>query len=329
MLLRILKPGLLSTIQDLGRMQHLAEAVPVSGAMDQVSCRVANIVLGNPENSAVIEFTYHGAELYAETDLLIAFSGDGAVLSVAGEELPSDRPLFLPANTHFSLIPGIGCRSYLAVAGGWNVPVILGSASTYLMASFGGLDGRTLKENDVITSSEVLGTLSKRILDNFISTEVNYPHWAASRAAFLPSLKKVVRVIPGREFTWFGAESLLAFLSDSFRVNVRSDRMAFQLEGPLIIRSKQQELISTAVAPGTIQVTGDGKLMLLMADSQTTGGYPRIAQVAAVDLPICAQLKPGDDIFFEDISRKEAEKLYLKQEQNFRELKATIANKFG
>ncbi|WP_207421051.1 biotin-dependent carboxyltransferase family protein [Desertivirga brevis] len=329
MQLKILKPGLLSTIQDLGRLQHLAEAVPVSGAMDQLSCRIANIVLGNDENAPVIEFTYHGAELYAETDLLISFSGEGAVLHAEGINLPSDRPIFLPATTRFSLAPGQGCRSYLAVIGGWNVPTVLGSASTYLTAEFGGLHGRNLKENDLIVSSELFTPINRNILNRYIADKINYLNWSASKNSFLPTWRKAVRVIPGKEFTWFSAESLLGFLSEPFTVNVRSDRMAYQLEGSPITRNKPEELISTAVAPGTIQVTGDGKLMLLMADCQTTGGYPRIAQVASVDLAICAQLKPGDEVFFEDISRKEAEKLYLKQEQNFKELKASIANKFA
>lgn len=328
MQLKILKPGLLSTIQDLGRLQHLAEAVPVSGAMDQLSCRIANIVLGNHENAPVIEFTYHGAELYAESDLLISFSGEGAVLYAEGITLPNDRPIFIPSGTSFSLSAAEGCRSYLAVSGGWNVPEVLGSASTYLTAGFGGLNGRALKVNDLISSSEFLTPLSRKILNRYVDADISFFPWSASKISFLPKWRKAVRVIPGREFTWFSAESLLAFLSEPFLVQARSDRMGYQLEGPSITRSKTEELISTAVAPGTIQVTGDGKLMLLMADCQTTGGYPRIAQVAAVDLAICAQLKPGDEVFFEDISRKEAEKLYLKQEQNFKELKATIANKF-
>lgn len=136
--------------------------------------------------------------------------------------------------------------------------------------------------------------------------------------------QKTVRAIPGREFTAFSAESLLAFLSEPFKVGLRSNRMAYQLEGEPIIRNKAEELISTAVTAGTIQVTGDGKLMLLMADCQTTGGYPRIAQVATADLPVCAQLKPGDELFFEEISRKDAEKLLLHQEKLLLELKASI-----
>jgi len=329
MQLRVIKPGLLTTIQDLGRMAYLADAVPVSGVMDQLSARIANIVLGNPENAPVIEFTYHGTTLYAETDLLIAFAGEGAILDVEGESLPSNRPLFIPATTTFALRAASGCRSYLAVSGGWNVPEVLGSASTFLTAGFGGIEGRTLQENDLLHSNQNLSPLAINIYNYYKGTKLNYPKWGAFKESFLPKWKKVVRVIPGREFTWFNAESLLAFLAEPFTVNIRSNRMAYQLEGPLIKRSKQQELISTAVAPGTIQVTGDGKLMLLMADCQTTGGYPRIGQVAAADLPICAQLKPGDKIYFEEISRKDAEKLYLQQEKNFIELKASIANKFA
>jgi antagonist of KipI len=325
MRIRIVKPGILSTIQSLGRESFLAEAVPRSGAVDTLSCRIANIVLGNPENSAVIEFTYHGAVLYAETDLLIAFCGEGAVLLAGSELIPSNRPVFIPASTTFSLEKSTGCRSYLAISGGFAIDDTLGSKSTFLGAGFGGLEGRTLKEDDLLKNDETATPKALKLYQLLKSDNIAFPKWGVQKNTMLPTfLQKTVHVIPGREFTTFSAESLLAFLSEPFKVGLRSNRMAYQLEGKTVKRNKSEELISTAVTAGTIQVSGDGKLMLLMADCQTTGGYPRIAQVAAADLPVCAQLKPGDEIFFEEISRKDAERLLLQQEQLLRELKATI-----
>ncbi|WP_256010489.1 biotin-dependent carboxyltransferase family protein [Desertivirga xinjiangensis] len=329
MQIKILKPGLLSTIQDLGRTQFLADAVPVSGAMDVLSARLANLVLGNTENAAVIEFTYHGAEFLAETDLLIALSGEGSILYTEDQELPADRPIFIPSGTRLFLKKNDGSFSYLAVAGGWKVPEVLGSKSTYLQGGFGGFEGRRLREKDVLKNTDSLSAESNAILKSLKgSASVSFPPWKAAKNDFLPLERKTIRVIPGREFTWFTADTLLDLLSKTFTVSPRCNRMAYELEGPPIIRLNTQELLSTVVTSGTIQATGDGKLMMLMADSQVTGGYPRILQVIAVDLPLCAQLKPRDEIYFEILGRKQAEKLYIEQELNIRQLAATIRTKY-
>lgn len=329
MQLIIEKPGLLSTIQDSGRMYHLSQAVPVSGAMDALSMRVANKAVGNPDNTAVIEFTYGGAELLAETNLLIALAGEGASLYTDALELPSNKPLFIPAGTALRLAgKRTGSRSYLAVAGGWDVPEILQSKSTYLMAGFGGFKGRRLMSKDVLKSSTDVSAVTTRILAGLEGPRVNYPAWSIASDLLLPRNKKTIRVIPGREFGWFREESQHDFFSKPYCLSSNSNRMGYYLEGPLIARSVQDELLSTAVAAGTIQVTGNGTPILLMADAQTTGGYPRIAQVAAADLPLCAQLKPGDKIQFQEISISEAETLYFEQERQLRELTGAIHFKY-
>src|SRR5450432_2793296 len=152
MKITITKAGLLSTIQDLGRPHYLSQAVPLSGAMDSLSAQIANKAVGNEENCALIEFTQSGAAFYTESDILVALSGDGAWLNTGKQRLPSDRPVFIPADTNVYLENNsLGGLSYLAVAGGWDVPEILGSRSTYLTAKIGGLDGRSLAENDQLT----------------------------------------------------------------------------------------------------------------------------------------------------------------------------------
>jgi antagonist of KipI len=327
--IRIIKPGLLSTIQDMGRGSYLSQAVPVSGAMDSLSARIANKAVGNTDNEAVIEFTYADAEFIAETDLLIACAGDGAILKVDDQKLPPDRPIYIPAGTIIKLtnMP-TGCRTYLTVAGGWNVPDILGSKSTYLTAGFGGLEGRALKVGDQLNSVNQLSNITQKIIDKLKVDHINYTQWSIPRQLLLPADRKSIRVVAANELDWFDKQSIADFFSTPYIIDQRSNRMGYHLEGICIDRLKNDELLSTAVAPGTIQVTGNGSMVLLMADCQTTGGYPRIAQVAAVDLPLCAQLKPGDAIYFKEINRDEAEMLYLERERDLQRLTTAVQYKF-
>lgn len=325
----ILKPGILSTIQDLGRMDYLDQAIPISGAIDQLSARIANKAVGNSDEDAVIEFTYAAAEFKAETEILIAYAGDGATLSANGEKLPTERPIFVPAETVIKLINNPeGARTYLSIAGGWNVPEILGSRSTYLTADLGGYGGRPLKIGDHLKNFKNLSEASTIIIDKLRGNKIKYLSWNIAKALLLPKNRKTIRVVPAREFNWFNGQSIIGFLSDSFSIGLNSNRMGYHLKGNKINRIKKDELLSTAVVPGTIQVTGSGNLVLLMADCQTTGGYPRIAQVASVDLPLCAQLKPGDSIRFSEISKEEAEFLYIEREKELTKLNFAINSRF-
>ncbi|PPL00192.1 biotin-dependent carboxyltransferase family protein [Parapedobacter indicus] len=321
MQIRIDKAGMLSTVQDLGRPGYLSQGVPVSGAMDRLSARIANQALGNDMHAAVIEFAYGGAVFRAERDLLIAYSGEGALLEADSRHLPSDRPIFVPKGTEIRLMDtSKGCHTYLAIAGGWDVPEVLESRSTYLPAGIGGVQGRALCKGDVLKAADTPSARTRQLFNRLISDAINYPNWGIARWLLLPADRRVVRIVPAQEFTWFEGQSVVDFLSAPFRITPQSNRMGYRLEGPPMRSRTKRELLSTAVVPGTVQVTGDGKLILLMADSQTTGGYPRIAQIAAVDMPLCAQFKPGDEIFFREISRNDAEKLYLHQEERLKKL---------
>jgi antagonist of KipI len=329
MQIKIVKPGMLSTIQDMGRNLYLSQAVPVSGAMDMLSARIANMALGNDDNDAVLEFTYANAGFTAETNVLIAYSGDGAVLIVGENILPANKPIFIPQGTLVTLAHNpMGSRTYVAVSGGWDVPEVLGSRSTYITAGIGGLQGRRLKASDVLIANTEHTPLAKKLWDSLQSDTINYSDWSIPKDHLLPANRKQIRVVPANEFTWFSGLSILDFLSKPYTLNQASNRMGYQLDGGEIKRLKKQELLSTAVVPGTIQVTNNGKLILLMADCQTTGGYPRIAQVAAVDMPLCAQLKPGDAIQFTEISRVEAEMLYIERDQQLKRLSKAVQNRF-
>ncbi|WP_293783395.1 biotin-dependent carboxyltransferase family protein [uncultured Pedobacter sp.] len=317
MKISIIKPGLLSTVQDMGRYRFLSQAVPVSGAMDELAHRLANKAVGNDDHCATIEFTYADAAFKAETPVLISYSGDGAFLVYNDELIPAEKPLFFSAGSVIKLVNNPnGVRTYLAIAGGWQVPDVMESKSTYLTAGFGGFNGRTLQKGDVLVSGADINQLSNKILNQLIGRSLTYPNWSILRDSLLPEKRKKIRVVPANEIGWFDAASILSFLTHSYTIGLRSNRMGYQLTGKPLVRKVKQELLSTAVSPGTIQVTGSGDLVILMADCQTTGGYPRIGHVAAVDLPLCAQLKPGDSIQFSEISRDEAEELYLEREHD-------------
>ncbi len=328
MQISVIKPGILSTVQDLGRYNYLSQAVPVSGAMDTLSARIANIAIGNHENAAVIEFTYADAVFKAETDILIAYAGDGAIFQADHQNILSERPVFIPAGTIISLIKNPkGSRTYLAVPDGWDVSEILGSRSTYLTAYFGGFKGRQLQAGDILSNRNQSTETAKNILNKLQGDSINYPKWSIARQLFLPD-KRSIRVVPAKEFVWFDGRSIVDFLSLPYQLSLRSNRMGYHLEGAVINPLVKKQLLSTAVTPGTIQVTGSGSIIILMADCQTTGGYPRIAQVAAVDLPLCGQLSPGDTVYFKEISRQEAEILYFEREQQLQKLTAAVRYKF-
>jgi len=329
MRISIVKAGLLTSVQDMGRYRYLSQAVPVSGAMDQLAHRLANKAVGNEDDRATIEFTYADASFKAETDLLLAYSGDGAFLVYNDQVMPAEKPLFFRSGSVIKLINNpVGVRICLAVAGGWEVPEVMESKSTFLAGAFGGYEGRMLQKGDVLSNNVGLGKLSQEILNQLINRGLSYPNWRISRESLIPENRHSIRVVLANEINWFDATSIIAFLTNTYSIDRRSNRMGYHLNGKALVRKVKKELISTAVTPGIIQVTGSGDLVILMADCQTTGGYPRIAHVAAVDLPLCAQLKPGDEIRFSEISRDEAAELYLEREHDLSLITTAISLKY-
>ncbi|MGM9479347.1 biotin-dependent carboxyltransferase family protein [Pedobacter sp. GSP4] len=325
----IFKAGLLTTVQDLGRFNYRSDGVPLSGAMDLFSARLANIALNNADDLATIEFTYAAAEFIADTDILIAYAGDGATLVTNEIKLPQHRPIFLPKGSIVKLQNNNnGARTYLAVAGGWDIPNVLGSRSTYLTAGFGGYNGRALQTKDQLSNIEKHVDNTLQIYNQLKGDKVNFTKWGISTRMLSTSNRKTIRIIMGRESAWFDQKSITNLLSTPYKTGIDSNRMGINLEGQIMERNKKEELLSTAVIPGTIQVTGSGKMVLLMADCQTTGGYPRIAQVATVDLTLCAQLKPGDMIQFIEISQQASEKLYIERELEINAIKIAVNTRF-
>ena len=308
--IQIIKPGMLSTIQDLGRIGYRDIGLPVAGAMDKVAASTANLLLGNPPGSPVIEIAMGEFEFIATSSLLMACCGAGVTMTVAGVSQPLWKTLFVPAGTLVTLnYDATGTYAYLSVAGGWDAPESLGSYSTYLPAGI----GQPLQRLQLLHSAKKYSAVTKSILQRLSMDSVSGFSWGVYPSTLAEYQSRVIRLIKGNEYDWFDEASLQVLTNECFVVDADSARMAVLLNGPVMSKREEKELLSTAVDMGTIQVNHAGRLMMLMADCQTTGGYPRIAQVGAADLPVCAQLKPGDEIRFTFITPGEAEALLLEQ----------------
>lgn len=318
-MLKIIKGGLQTTVQDLGRCGFQKYGVIASGAMDPFAHRMANLLVGNAENDATLEIAMVGPAIEFQENAFIAFCGGDLSPELDGIPLKMWRTIAVKKGSTLKFgAPQNGCRTYLAIAGGISVPPIMNSRSTYLRAGIGGFDGRALKAGDELKTEFITAELSAA-LSKAADKEVDW-QIPASRYYTEP----IVRLIQGRQFDLFDEDSKKRIFTEPFSVSSNSDRMGYRLEGPSLSLAEPEELISEAVAFGSIQVPSDGNPIVLLADRQTTGGYPKIGQVASVDLPLIAQLKPGDRIRFKEISLEEAQKVYLEQEQQIRQLKIGI-----
>ena len=315
------KPGLLSTIQDLGRHGYKRYGIITSGAMDQIAHRLANMLVLNPEDCETIEITMTGPVIRFQEDAVISITGAHLSPAINGHTVKMHRPLFVREGDVLSFGRAVyGIRSYLAVHGGFSIEQVMDSGSTYLKAGIGGYKGRALKKGDRLSLKKKISAQkwNKRFK---WSTEAFYRAQCGSG--------ETVRVIPGLQYDAFTEESHRLFVEKEFLVTPESDRMGYRLEGERLSLKEQTELISEGVSFGTIQVPADGQPIILMADSQTLGGYAKIAQVASVDYSMIAQAKPGDRLNFKMISLKEAQRLLLEQEQKLRILKRGIRLKLS
>lgn len=298
----VVQPGLFTTVQDLGRRGHRAAGVPLSGAADNVSLRLANLLVGNPEDAAVIECTLLGPTLRFDRETIVALVG------AAFPGLPMNQPVWVAAGTEVVLGHAtLGCRGFLAVAGGIDVPPVLGSRSTLVAAGFGGHAGRPLKAGDRLTVGEAHGR-GRQI---------------EALPASLATVRRpcVLRVIPGEQAAVAGD----AIWSQSFRASSRSDRMGLRLDGePLPCARHDSSMRSVAVFPGTVQLPPDGRPIVLLADAQTIGGYSVVGQVVEADLPLAAQLRPGEELRLQQVTIEEAWDALWEREAAFASLGAAI-----
>ena len=314
----ILRPGFLTTVQDLGRPGFRQSGVTSGGAVDSHALRVANLLVGNNESDAGLEITLWGLRIRFSDDRCIAWCGGAFEVTANGEFVPAGRACVLRAGDELSFGGAVpGCRAWLAVSGGIDVPFVLGSRSTDLRGGFGGLGGRALREGDVLSLGEHSAGARELIvrLHNSLSADWGAPsEWALP----VPLIgEHILRVVRGSDWTRVSAAALENFLGKPFTVSPDSDRMGARLHGPdLELTDKDLDLISEAVTPGTIQIPQGGQPILLLADCQTIGGYPKLAHVITVDLPLAAQLRPGDRVRFNEVPLAEAHRRLIQRDED-------------
>ena len=299
--LHVIRPGLLTTIQDVGRWGYQASGVPVAGPMDDFSHRLANLLVGNARDAATLEVTLIGPELEFGVSSVVAVSGADFEVTCNGQPIPMNTSTAIPRGGRLTFgRRAAGARAYLAVRGGVQTIPLLGSRATHLVSAMGGVKGRALVSGDRLPIAE--------------STGAGSPRRAIGLA--LPNAGRArLRIVPGPQVEWFQQQASATLVGVSFRVSPRSNRMGYRLEGPPLLRQRHEEPISEPLAFGAIQVPAAGEPILLMADRQTAGGYPKIAGVIAADLPLAGQLAPGDFIEFSWCSRQEATAALIARER--------------
>ena len=325
----IIKPGSHTTIQDLGRWKYQSQGVPVSGAMDEDSLINANILLGNDRNESCLEISSGNVELKFTMQAIVALCGKGIKASINALPIPLNKPIQIKADTVLKFqSTGNGNWIYVSVQGGFDIPKIINSSSTYLPSAFGGWEGRRLKAGDILNLNLSNPNESIFFKETPMDRIFRSTKWGLVNTS---KNEPQIRIFQGCEWDWLTNESKVDIETKEFIISPDSSRMGFRFTGERIKRINSQEIISDAVSKGTIQLTNEGNLIVLMADGQTIGGYARVAQVAAVDLPALAQQRAGTVVQFKLISFEEAEQLFLEREQNRVKLNTSIRlrNKYG
>ena len=309
MSITVLNPGLLTTVQDAGRIGYQQFGVSASGVMDPRAMRIANILVGNDENEAVLECTMMGPQLRFDRANVIAITGGN--LGPTLDNQPVATYAAIPVQAGQTLrFTGLrtGCRAFIAFAGGLDIPLVMGSRSTYMKAKIGGLNGRKLEKDDVIgfraPAAEILNIVQRRIAPE-VTARSEYK----------------VRVVMGPQDDLFTREGTETFLGGTYTVTNEFDRMGCRMEGPEIAHKDGGDIISDGIAFGAIQVPTAGKPIIMLADRQTTGGYTKIANVITADFRIIGQLKAGDKVRFVKVSIEEAQDALLTERAALNALK--------
>jgi biotin-dependent carboxylase-like uncharacterized protein len=312
------KPGMLSAVQDLGRWGHQSRGISVSGPMDQFSLRMGNVMLGNGENDAAIEITLFGLDIVFREETCAVLTGADAAMTINGSPAPAWTVHHVTEGTRLAVTGlsgrGCGCRSYLCVSGGIDVPIVMGSRSTFTKGRIGGYKGRALAAGDVVN------TLEPKPLWRRSAGFTCPPELRPSGGADEP-----LCAIPGPQADAFTEEGIRTFYGSEYVVTNDSDRMGYRLDGPVIEHRTSPDIISDGIVFGAVQVPGDGRPIVMMADRQTTGGYAKIAVLAAWSAARLAQRMPGEKVTFRRIGIKEAAEFLEDFAKNLNELDAMRA----
>ena len=310
---RVIKGGLLTTVQDLGRNGYQAQGFNVNGVMDRRAFRIANLLLDNPENEAVLECTLIGPTLEFTAPMIISITGGDFRPEINDEEVPMYTALYVAEGDVLKLGSARSGRScYIAFSNYLKVPVVMGSRSTNLKCRIGGFKGRKLEDGDYIETR-----ITRRIyLPTFLSRTLPLKEYEENKA--------IIRVILGPEEEVFSKKGIKSFLETEYTVGAEFDRMGMRLEGAYIESKRGSDIISDGIALGSIQVPSHGKPIILLADRQTTGGYGKIATVISVDLPKLVQRRMDDKIRFVAVTVEEAQRLLLLEERELQDMRKTI-----
>jgi len=306
MTIRVAKPGFFTTVQDLGRYGYAHLGISPAGAADPLSFRIANLLVGNDENVPALEMTLLGATLEFEESAIVALTGSSCECKAGVAQVPANTAFDLPAGTALKCASmTTGARCYLSVQGGFDTPLVMGSASTFVAAHFGGFKGRRLQSGDVLQVRQH-GSFRARSL----------------RPGALDSLRapRPLRVTKGSQQDWFGPEAFEKLFSSAYIVSEQSDRRGLRLKGEAVRPREQSELLTDGIPLGAIQVPQDGQPIILFVDQQTTGGYPKIANVIAADIHRVGQLRPRDAVRLVEVSIAEAVQAIGEQKRWLREI---------
>lgn len=306
MTIGVIKPGLLTTVQDRGRYGYAHLGISPAGAADALSFRIANLLVGNDEGAPALEMTLMGPTLEFQSPATIAICGASCDCKSGGHSIPLNAAADLSAGSVLQCGNTTdGARAYLAVQGGFRVPLIMDSCSTDLRGRFGGFEGRRIQSGDILQiRADKKGETGCLHVD---------------RLNELPSTGPI-RVTRGAQHDWFSTETYRQFMAAQYTVSEQSDRAGLRLKGEPVIRRESKQLLTDGIPLGAIQVPQDGQPILLFVDQQTTGGYPKIANVISADMHRIGQLRPRDSVRFAEVSIVEAIAALRAQEQWLRSI---------
>ena len=306
--IRVLKAGMLTTVQDLGRNGYQSQGFSVAGVMDVRSFKIANLLLDNPENEAVLEFTLIGPTLQFTSDTIIAITGGDFQPTINGEPAPMYTALYMKRGDILKFGSArTGSRGYIAFSSYLDIPVVMGSRCTNLKSKIGGYKGRKLKDEDYIGFR-----IKRRYLPYFLSRKLDLDEFDEEEVT--------LRVVMGPQDDMFTKQGIHTLLSETYTVTSDFDRMGCRLDGPEIRHTGTADILSDGIAAGSVQIPASGEPIIMMADRQTTGGYAKIATVISADLSRAAQARPGTRIRFVRVTEAEAIRLRREAEKKQKQL---------
>jgi antagonist of KipI len=313
----VIKQGVMDTIQDEGRFGYQHLGINPGGSMDLVAAMVANMLVGNERDKPVVELHFPASIVQFQRQHVFALSGADFTATLNGQSIPINATLFAPEEAVLKFnYNNRGSRCYLAVCGGWDVESWLNSYSTNLYAGAGGYHGRALKKDDVIQVKS--SGLEIRDIEGTSKLPVE------AQPLALYNHTGNIRCIAGSEFESLTRDAATMFQSSCYRISAQSNRMGYRMEGNILLQTSSKQLLSSGVTRGTVQLLPSGQLIILMADHQTTGGYPKIAHVIGADLPTLAQMRANEEIQFKLVTHIEAEAAFFEQQQYLQQMKMQI-----